>query len=102
MLFNEPTSANGISGGPDAMSAALVPGRILLVAPSSSLVGSARPGEAFPGFGRPGEAMLDEVFMIGDLGPSWTSGNGGGLGSRGELDGERAPMLAAIVSEGEW
>lgn len=93
------TSANGTRGGPDAMSAALVPGRILLVLPSSSFVGSIRPGEAFPGFGRPGEAVLEEVFMVGDLGPSWTSGNGGGLGSRGELDGERALMLAAMISK---
>lgn len=78
------------------MSAALVPGRILLVVPSLSLVGSIRPGDILSGFGRPDEAMLDEVFVIGDLGPIWTSGNGGGLGSRGELDGERAPMLPAI------
>lgn len=81
------------------MSAALVPGRILLVVPSLSFVGSVRPGEILPGFGRPGEAVLDEVFMIGDLGPIWTSGNGGGLGSRGEVDGERAQMLAAIFPE---
>ena len=83
------------------MSAAFVPGRILLVDPSSGLVGSAGLGEILTGFGRPGEVVLAEAFMVGDLGPIWTSGNGGGLGSRGELDGERAPMFAAIVSEGQ-
>lgn len=99
LLLMKPTSANGTRGGPDSMSTALVPGRILLVAPSSSLVRSARPGELFSGFLRPGEGMLDEIFMFGDLGPSWTSGNGGGLGSRGELEGERAPMSVAMVLE---
>ena len=58
------------------MSAALVPGRIL------------RDAFASNGF-RPSSPCSFGAAM-GDLGPSWSSAMGGGLGSRGELDGEAA------------
>ncbi len=44
--------------------------------------------------------MLDEPGLIralGDGGPICTSGKGGGLGKRGECEGEAGPMTAAIV-----
>ena len=69
------------------MSAALVPGRILR---NGWLLGfelsvfSGREGADIPG----------------DLGGSWTSGKGGGLGRRGEVAGEALPTLTeAILSE---
>ena len=34
---------------------------------------------------------------MGDLGPSWSSAIGGGLGRRGELDGEAAMVAATYV-----
>lgn len=71
------------------MSAVLVPGRILRVDPSSSL----------PEPPRRCSASLPKVSPTeGDWGPIWTSVNGGGLGSRGELDGE-AP--AAVMARKE-
>ena len=62
------------------MSAAFVPGRILLVAALSSVALSTSSTAGPP-------AAPDE----GDFGPICTSGNGGGLGRRGELDGETEP-----------
>lgn len=52
------TSVSGLSGGPDAISADFVPGRILLSAPCSSLVMSSA-------------SMVDAasvVFMLGEFG----------------------------------
>lgn len=75
------------------MSWALVPGRILLAEPWSTFASS------------------ECSSAMGDLGPSWSSAMGGGLGSRGELDGDMAAMvegarmtLRAIGDEGsvEW
>ena len=60
------TSDSSNSGGPSAISAAFVPGRILLSAAWSRLLNS---------FCCSGEA---------DTGDSWSSGIGGGLGRRGE------------------
>ena len=62
------------------MSAALVPGLIRREAPWSTEAFSESVAASWPG--TPGE---------GDLGPIWTSGKGGGLGSRGELAGEMWP-----------
>lgn len=58
------------------MSAVLVPGRILREAPSWNVSSLPWSSEA----------------AIGDLGPSWSSAIGGGLGSRGELEGDAAIM----------
>ena len=74
------TSDSGISGGPEAISAALVPGRILREALWSREALSAFCWTALPP--DPGD---------GDRGPICTSGNGGGLGRRGELAGETCP-----------
>ncbi len=60
------TSDKSTSGGPSAMSCALVPGRIRLSAAWSRLLNS---------FCCSGDA---------DTGESWSSGMGGGLGRRGE------------------
>lgn len=60
------TSDNSTSGGPSAISSALVPGRILRSAAWSRLLKS---------FCCSGDA---------DTGESWSSGMGGGLGRRGE------------------
>ena len=74
------TSDNGTRGGPTAISAALVPGRIRLTACWSYFAVFSASVEASPG-----------VVIPGDLGPIWTSGNGGGLGSRCEL-GDAGPI----------
>ena len=37
-------------------------------------------------------------MIPGDLGPIWTSGNGGGLGSRWEL-GDAGPMTTGAIDE---
>jgi len=74
------------------MSAALVPGRILLDAPWSgaafSLISCVDGPPAAP--------------WLGDLGPICTSGNGGGLGRRGEVDGDRLPVGARFVAMSCW
>lgn len=71
------------SGGPAAISAAFVPGRIL------------RDAESFEG--------CEEKFGIncgapgrGETGFVWSSAIGGGLGSRGELDGELDGLVAML------
>jgi hypothetical protein len=64
------------------MSVLFVPGRILLVDSSSG--GPPRSSS---------DVTPEPSLTVGDLGPIWTSVNGGGLGSRGELDGE-APDVA--------
>jgi hypothetical protein len=61
------------------MSSALVPGRILLAAPLSKLLNS---------------FCCSSVARRGDLGPSWSSGAGGGLGRRGELEGDATAAIA--------
>ena len=72
-------SLSSTSGGPSAMSSALVPGRIRLSAPLSRLTTS---------------------LATGDLGPSWSSAIGGGLGRRGELEGDSAePAIISAVGE---
>ena len=68
------------------MSAALVPGRILLVDPLSSLAASSTSCVVAAACA-PGD---------GDDGPSWTSGKGGGLGSRGEVEGDMLPAAARV------
>ena len=82
------TSLSGTSGGPEAMSAALVPGLILLRSWAPCFEGSA--------FAGPGAAGIP-----GDLGGNCTSGKGGGLGRRGELVGEAAPILVEAMDEYE-
>lgn len=82
------TCDNGISGSPDAISAALVPGRILLVDPSSVSAKGAKSWSPLP-----------VSPTVGDCGPIWTSVNGGGLGRRGELEGDEAVAVAAIFLE---
>ncbi len=81
------TSDNGTRGGPTAISAALVPGRIRLTACWSYFAVCSASVEASPG-----------VAIPGDLGPIWTSGNGGGLGSRCEL-GDGGPMASLVMDE---
>ena len=46
-------------------------------------------------FSDSGMALPWVAFMPGDLGPIWTSGKGGGLGRRGELDGDMLPIEGA-------
>jgi hypothetical protein len=36
---------------------------------------------------------------MGDLGPSWSSAMGGGLGKRGLMDGDRAMAMAICMGE---
>lgn len=67
--WGERTSANGTKGGPDAMSTALVPGRILLVGPSSSFGVSGSSGDDALGFCRRGEVTLDAALIRGDRSP---------------------------------
>jgi hypothetical protein len=76
------TSVKGTRGGPNAMSAAVVPGRILRIAFASK------------GF-RP-NCPCSLGMAMGDLGPSWSSAMGGGLGSRGELEGEAAMVQVGV------
>jgi hypothetical protein len=78
------TSVNGTIGGPDAISADLVPGLIRLVAPES--IASCPPSSICP--------PAIESARVGDFGPIWTSGIGGGLGRRGELGDDNAAALA--------
>lgn len=68
------TSLRGISGGPAAMSAALVPGCMRRLELASRRDCSM--------------AVVSRVAAgppEGELGPSWISAGGGGLGRRGEL-----------------
>lgn len=58
------------------MSAAFVPGLILLAAPSSGLEIASS------------DSSLEMSAIPGLLGPNCTSGIGGGEGNRGELEGE--------------
>lgn len=88
------TSFNGINGGPEDISSAFVPGRILLVAlpsdpppPSSFVLPLLPPCVVMSPMTPLGKTTLSPL-RPGDLGPNWTSVNGGGLGNRGELDGE--------------
>lgn len=66
---------SGTSGGPAAISAAFVPGCILLAELASRILCSM----AF--------SCSPDELNDGDLGPIWISVGGGGLGSRGELGG---------------
>lgn len=70
------------------MSKALVPGLTLLSDPLSS----ACPVPSNCSASLPNDSPTD-----GDLGPIWTSVNGGGLGKRGELEGDTP---AAVMVEG--
>ena len=79
------TSDNGTRGGPTAISAALVPGRIRLTACWSYFAVCSASVEVSPG-----------VAIPGDLGPIWTSGNGGGLGRRCEL-GDGGPIATLAM-----
>lgn len=67
------------------MSAAFVPGLIRRVAPSSGLEVASR------------ESSFEMSPIPGLLGPNWTSGIGGGDGSRGELEGE-TPALEVVTA----
>ena len=67
------------------MSAAFVPGLILLVDALSSSPTSS--GSCM------GSRCCD-LSPLGDLAPIWTSVNGGGLGRRGELEGDILPEAA--------
>ena len=84
--MTEHTCARGTSGGPEAISAAFVPGRILLVEPSSGLM---LPPSSL--------SLPAESPIVGDFGPICTSVKGGGLGSRGELDGETGGPLDVVA-----
>ena len=75
------TSVKGTRGGPEAISVALVPGRVRRDAPLSSN-GSSPMSFTFPSA---------DLSTPGDGGASWTSGYGGGLGRRGEDCGETLP-----------
>jgi hypothetical protein len=79
------TSDKSTSGGPSAMSSALVPGRILRSAAWSRLLNS---------FCCSGDA---------DTGESWSSGIGGGLGRRGEagdvIFGEERVINGELLSQ---
>lgn len=77
------TSERSTSGGPSAISSAFVPGCILRDAPWSNVLKS---------------FCCSSVGAIGDLGPSWSSAIGGGLGSRGELEGDAA--ILCRIGEG--
>lgn len=70
-----PTSPSSTSGGPAAMSAALVPGCILREAFASSMLCSI------------GSSEPEEPPREGDWGPICISVGGGGLGSRGDVGG---------------
>lgn len=94
------TSDKGTKGGPDAISAALVPGRILRVEPSSDLLGSTSSGDIWFKGGSPGDDVIGKAFMIGDLRPIWTSGIGGGLGRRGEEEGDKVRLFSISKFEG--
>jgi hypothetical protein len=80
----------GTSGGPFAISAAFVPGRILRRAASSGLLrGSTCVSIALPP-------------LKGLCGPNCSSGIGGGEGRRGELEGDtpvRACVTAAAMAD---
>lgn len=82
------TCERGINGGPNAISAALVPGRILRSNPSSS-----NP------VNNCSASLPKDSPTDGDFGPIWTSVNGGGLGKRGELDGDTP--ATAIIENGK-
>ena len=74
------------------MSAALVPGRILLDAP-------------WPGATFSLSSCVDGPPVaptLGDLDPICTSGKGGGLGRRGEVDGDRLPVGGREVAMSCW
>lgn len=75
----ESISERALKGGPSGMSAAFVPGRIRCDALSVNA------------FDRSREPAM------GDLGPSWSSAIGGGLGRRGELEGEAAMIGDDLV-----
>jgi len=79
------TSCRGISGGPAAISADLVPGWMRRFAFASMAVCS---------ISWPCRAALGPI--AGDFGVIWISAGGGGLGSRGELGG--SDIFAAIVA----
>lgn len=88
------TSCSGTRGGPAAMSAALVPGCILLRELASMKLCS-------------NCAVCVSIVALpeGDLGPNWISACGGGLGSLGELGamammGERLRFGKTEVSRG--
>jgi hypothetical protein len=83
------TSPRGVAGGPAAISFAFVPGRIRLFESASPFSLLARPWTA-----------ATESANKGDFGPIWTSGNGGGLGRRGELVGDAGSVMF-IIFEGE-
>lgn len=51
------------------MSAALVPGRIRLVAPLVNWFVSTKSGDIVPGVGRPVDELLVDALMVGDLSP---------------------------------
>jgi hypothetical protein len=74
------TSVNSTSGGPSAISSAFVPFRILREAPWSTLLALS----SFP---------WSSERALGDLGCMKSSESGGGLGSRGELEGDIAAAM---------
>lgn len=81
------TSCSGTSGGPSAISSALVPGRMRRDAP----VSTERVGNL------PWSSNSDTP---GDVGMVWSSAIGGGDGSRGDDAGERAAMGAVDKRRG--
>ena len=73
-------SMSSVTGGPSAMSSALVPGRILRDA------SAAPPGNLGEYSDRPG-----------DVGPLWSSAIGGGEGSLGEEEGDIGVVILRSV-----
>jgi hypothetical protein len=83
----EQTFFRGTSSGPSGISDAFVPGRIRREAPSLKLLAPKMP------------CWLGAV-AVGDFGPSWSSAIGGGLGRRGELDGDAAMVSLVWLTVG--
>ena len=96
----ELTSARGIKGGPVAIVAAFVPGRTLLEAASSTFAASASSGGEHADGGRPGEVEFWDSLRVGDLKPICTSGNGGGLGNLGDVEGDKVVMAVVMAVPG--
>lgn len=70
------------------MSAAFVPGLMRRIDPAS--------------FSNGGISCSPEPSpTVGDLGPIWTSVKGGGLGRRGELEGDTPAAIAAVSLSGK-
>ncbi len=78
------------------MSCAVVPGRILRVGlpfPTPAALGSTRSLDT-------DAATALALLRLGDREPNWTSVSGGGLGRRGELEGDKGAPAVLVVMAG--